>query len=125
MSGQDNRRIVEQLWAAVNAKDWDAHDRLIGDSYVQEWPQSGERIRGKANARAIKDSYPTGRSPKLRRIIGAGDVWIMETTIDYGTEVAQGVHVLELKEGKILKETDYFSQPFAAPARRARWVERM
>lgn len=65
MSEQGNRGIVEQFWAAVNAKDWDAHDRLIDDGYVQEWPQSGERIRGKANSRAI---------------IGAGDVWIIETT---------------------------------------------
>ncbi|GAC1513497.1 MAG: nuclear transport factor 2 family protein [Candidatus Dormibacteraceae bacterium] len=125
MSAQDNRRIVEQLWAAVEAQDWDAHDRLIDDGYVQEWPQSGERIRGKANSRAIKDNYPTGRSPKLRRIMGAGDVWIMETTIDYGSEVAQGVHVIELKDGKIVRETDYFSQPFEAPAWRAQWVERM
>jgi hypothetical protein len=109
----------------VNAKDWDAHDQLIDDGYVQEWPQSGERILGKANSRAIKENYPTGRTPTLRRIIGAGDLWIMETTIDYGSEVAQGVHVLELKQGKILKETDYFSQPFESPAWRAKWVERM
>jgi len=125
MSDSENRKVVEQLWAAVQARDWDAHDRLIDDGYVQEWPQSGERIRGKANSRAIKDNYPTGRTPRLRRIIGAGDIWIMETTIDYGSEVAQGVHVLELKQGRILKETDYFSQPFEAPEWRARWVERM
>jgi len=125
MSEPDNRRIVEQFWAAVNAKDWDAHDRLVDDDYVQEWPQSGERIRGKANSRAIKDNYPTGRTPTLRRITGAADVWIIETTIDYGSEVAQGIHVLELKQGKVRRETDYFSQPFEAPAWRAQWVERM
>jgi len=125
MSDAENRNVVEQFWAAVQAKDLDAQDRLVDDGYVQEWPQSGERIRGKANSRAIKDNYPTGRTPTLRRIIGAGDVWIIETTIDYGTEVAQGVHVLELQQGKVLKETDYFSQPFEAPAWRARWVERM
>jgi len=125
MNALHNRRTVEQFWAAVRGKDWDAHDQLIGNDYVQEWPQSGERIRGKANARAIKDNYPTVRTPALRRIIGAGDVWIIETTIDYGSEVAQGVHVLELRERRIRRETDYFSQPFAAPAWRARWVERM
>ena len=125
MSQLDNRQTVEQFWSAVKVKDWDAHDRLIDDGYVQEWPQSGERIRGRANARAIKDNYPTGRTPTLRRIVGAGDVWIIETTIDYGSETAQGVHVLELRDGRILKETDYFSQPFEAPAWRAQWVERM
>ena len=125
MSAQYNRTVVERFWSAVKAKDWDAHDSLVADGYVQEWPQSGERIRGKANARAIKDNYPTERTPELRRLLGSGDVWILETTIDYGSEVAQGVHVIELSDGKVIKETDYFSQPFEAPAWRARWVERM
>jgi hypothetical protein len=125
MSEEDNGRIVEQFWAALDAKDWDALDRLIDDRHVQEWPQSGERIRGKASSRAIKANYPTGRTPALRRNIGAGDVWVIETTIDCGSEVAQGIHVLELKQSKILRETDYFSQPFEAPGWRAQWVERM
>jgi len=124
MSDEDNRKVVERFWAAVKTKDWDAHDELVDEEYVQEWPQSGERIRGKANSRALKESYPTERTPTLRRILGAGAVWIMETTIDYGTEIAQGIHVLELKGGKVVKETDYFAQPFEAPEWRAGWVER-
>ncbi len=125
MNGQDNRTVVEQFWAAVKAKDWDAHDRLVAEDYVQEWPQSGERIRGRANSRAIKENYPTARTPQLCRILGAGDLWVMETMIDYGSEIARGVHVIELSDGKIVKETDYFAQPFEAPAWRAPWVERM
>jgi ketosteroid isomerase-like protein len=122
---QNSRALVEQLWAAIKAKDWDAHDRLVADDYIQEWPQSKERILGKANSRAIKDGYPTERTPELRRILGCDDLWVMETTIDYGSEVALGVHVIELNAGKIVRETDYFSQPFEAPAWRARWVEKI
>ncbi|MGH7687780.1 MAG: nuclear transport factor 2 family protein [Candidatus Dormibacteria bacterium] len=125
MTDNENRRVAEQFWSAVAAKDWDEHDRLIDDGYVQEWPQSGERIRGKANSRAVKNAYPTSRTPSLRRLIGAGGLWIIETTIDYGSEIAHGVHVLELANGRIQRETDYFGQPFAAPEWRAPWVERM
>ncbi|HEX2681752.1 MAG TPA: nuclear transport factor 2 family protein [Candidatus Dormibacteraeota bacterium] len=125
MSPHDNRSIVEQFWSAIKSRDLDAQDRLVSDDYVQEWPQSGERIRGKANAHAVKQNYPTERTPELRRIRGAGDLWVMETTIDYGTEVAHGVHVIEMQGGKIIRETDYFSQPFEAPEWRAKWVERM
>lgn len=125
MSPRDNRSVVEQFWSAIKSKDLDAQDRLMADDYVQEWPQSGERIRGKANARALKQNYPTERTPELRRILGGGDLWVMETTIDYGAEVAQGVHVIELRGRKIVRETDYFSQPFEAPEWRAKWVERM
>ena len=83
MSDQDSRSVVEQFWAAIEARDWDAHDRLVAKDYTQEWPQSGERIRGRTNSRAIKENYPTERTPKLCRILGAGNLWVMETVIDY------------------------------------------
>lgn len=122
---QNNRALVEQFWAAIKAKDWDAHDQLVADNYIQEWPQSQGLIRVKANSRALKEGYPTERTPELRRIVGAGDLWVMETTIDDASEVALGVHVIELNAGKPVRETDYFSQPFEAPAWRAKWVEKM
>ncbi len=124
MSQRDNRSVVEQFWSAIKSN-LDAQEQLMSHDYVQEWPQSGERIRGKANARALKQNYPTERTPELRRILGGGDLWVMETRIDYGTKVALGVHVIELQGGEIVRETDYFSQPFDAPEWRAKWVERM
>ena len=35
-----------------------------------------------------------------------------------------GVSILELRDGKVVRETDYYAQPFQAPAWRAAWVER-
>ena len=32
--------------------------------------------------------------------------------------------ILEIRDGKVARETDYFSQPFPAPQWRAQWVER-
>jgi ketosteroid isomerase-like protein len=102
---------------------------LAADDFVQEWPQSGERIRGRANAKAIIDNYPemTGSTPKLslRRISGEGAHWVIEGTIDYGdgTPVSY-VGLTELRDGKIAAITEYFANPFEAPAWRAQWVER-
>jgi ketosteroid isomerase-like protein len=99
------------------------------DDFTQEWPQSGEQIRGRANAKAIIDNYPemTGSTPKmsLRRISGEGAHWVVEGTIDYGdgTPVSY-VGVIELRDGKIGAITEYFANPFEAPAWRAQWVER-
>lgn len=101
---------------------------LCADDVVQEWPQSGERIRGRDNARAINDNYPqmTGSTPKLtlRSISGEGAHWVVEGTIDYGdgTPVSY-VSVTELRDGKIARVTEYFGNPFEAPAWREKWVE--
>jgi ketosteroid isomerase-like protein len=103
---------------------------LSADDVVQEWPQSGERIRGRDNAKAINDHYPemTGSTPtlSLRRISGEGAHWVVEGTIDYGdgTPVSY-VAVTELRDGKIASVTEYFGNPFEAPAWRAQWVERI
>jgi ketosteroid isomerase-like protein len=102
---------------------------LSAEDVVQEWPQSGERIRGRDNTKAINDNYPamTGSTPKLslRRISGEGAHWVVEGTIDYGdgTPVSY-VAVTELRDGRIAAITEYFGNPFEAPTWREPWVER-
>jgi SnoaL-like protein len=130
----DNRAAMEKFRMAFEAGDIEsfseAIDAAASDEFVEEWPQSGERIRGKATVKQINEGYSgaTGSTPKmnLRRIVGEGDVQVIEGTIDYGdgTPVSY-VGIAEFKGGKLDKITEYFASPFAAPAWRADFVERM
>jgi hypothetical protein len=94
---------------------------MAADDMVQEWPQSGERIHGLENLRAVGENYATatGTSPKmtLRRILQPGKAWVIEGVIDYGDGVpVSAVSIIETNEaGKITHETDYFANPFEAP----------
>lgn len=104
---------------------------MAAEDLVQEWPQSGERIRGRDNVVAVNQGYEgaTGTAPKLtlRRIVRPGQAWIAEATIDYGdgTPVSL-VSILETNaEGEVIRETDYFANPFEAPEWRRQWVEQM
>jgi ketosteroid isomerase-like protein len=124
---QDGRQVAEALWKALAAGDWNAAATYLHDDYVQEWPQSGERIVGRDNALAIDRSFPGGL-PRMsfRRIRGEGDLVVMEVELEYADgSVYQGVSIIELRDGRIAKETDYFAEPFVAPQWRAQWVERM
>jgi ketosteroid isomerase-like protein len=103
---------------------------LAADDFVVEWPQSGERIRGRDNSKAINDNYPqmTGSNPKLtlRRLSGEGAHWVAEGTIDYGDGTPVSfVGITELRDGKIVRSTEYFANPFEAPAWRKQWVEQI
>jgi hypothetical protein len=107
-----------------------AQREMASDDMVQEWPQSGERIRGRANIEAVNQNYPasTGTSPKmeLRRILKPGEAWVIEGTIDYGDGIpVSAVSIIETADGKIVRQTDYFANPFEAPAWRSKWVEQM
>ena len=126
MGGDANRRSAERYFAAVRAHDFDTLDDLRHEGFVQEWPQMGERTRGKANARAINENHPGTPIPTVRRVTGDDDFWVAETTLEYPDgSVWQAVHLFEFRDGTILRQTDYFGAPLAAPAWREGWVERM
>jgi ketosteroid isomerase-like protein len=124
MGEGDNRAAIDRYLKAFESKDMTILDEVYADDAVQEWPQSGERIVGKANIRAINENYPGLPAATTRRISGSGDLWTVETTLDYGGEVYNAVSVLEFRGGKIVRETDYFASPFPPPEWRAQWVQR-
>ena len=146
MGEKSNREVVERYMQAIVKRDLDAQDQARHADFVSEYPQSGERIRGAANARAILEHYPGGIPPAevgrvygsadqwvatpvgtVLRIMGTGDVYTALATAFYPGEDRpwQMVLVMELRDGRVLKETAIFGAPFDAPAWRAQWVERV
>jgi len=121
------RRVAEAVWKALAAGDWETASRYLHDDFVQEWPQSGERIVGRDNAIAINQNFPGGLpTMRFRRTLAGGDLAVLEVELTYADGSRYlGVSVIELRDGKAVKETDYFAQPFPAPEWRAQWVERM
>jgi hypothetical protein len=93
------------------------------EDYVMEMPQSNERISGRDKMREFQETYPNPPSIKLRRIVGEGDLFVVEGLSDYGTEVSHVSDIVEFKNGKIWRETRYYAAPFEAPEWRAQWVE--
>jgi hypothetical protein len=102
-----------------------ADDELRHPDYVLEMPQSGERIGGQDNLRAFRAAYPDPPTIQPRRLVGAGDVWVVEAarTDDRGRIYV--VAIIEFREGKIWRDTRWFSEPLQAPVWRAQWVEHM
>jgi hypothetical protein len=89
---------------------------------VLEFPQSGERFEGVANFREWRSRYPGSVTYEIRRIRGADDIWVAEMTVSYdGGAPSYGVDLLEIRGGKIVRETIYVGQPFDAPDWRAQW----
>jgi SnoaL-like protein len=129
----DTREMAAKFEEVLKTGDFRGMGELLQqygtDDFVEEWPQSGERL-GKAAAMKVGESYEqgSGTSPKFsyKRMLGGGDVFVVEGTIDYGDGVPVSyVGVGELRDGKVSRMTEYFANPFEAPAWRAPFVERM
>jgi ketosteroid isomerase-like protein len=122
-------KFEEVLATGDFAKLGDLIREYATDDFVEEWPQSGERLSKTASAK-LTEAYPqmSGTTPKFtyRRMLGGGDVYVVEGTIDYGDGIPVSyVSIGEMRDGKIARVTEYFANPFEAPAWRADFVEKM
>src|SRR5580658_1708433 len=118
------RAALERHWTASAAGDQDAEHEIYHDDAIVEYPQSGERIRGRHNVQALRSQHPARPSGfVVRRIVGGGDLWVTEYVITYNGSRVNTVSIMEFQAGKVVRETQYFAEPFAPPAWRARWVE--
>ncbi len=119
--------IVEQLWKRIVAGDYDGARALMSEDFVLEWPQSGERIEGPDDALEIDRNFPGGLpSMRFRRTVAGGDLAVLEVELTYADgSVYHAVSIAEVREGKVMRQTEYFAEPFEAPQWRAQWVTRM
>jgi hypothetical protein len=125
MSEAANRATVERLVQGLNTRDLELFHAQFHDDAVMEYPQSGERIVGAENRRAVYGAFPGLPSVTPRRILVDGDLAVVEARLDYGDGADwRALFVFELREGKIAKETAYWAQPFDAADWRAEWIER-
>lgn len=124
MNTTDIRTTIEHHWAASAAGDQVAEHEIYHDDAVCEYPQSGEVIRGRDNLRALRSHHPGKPSGfAVRRVTGEGALWVSEYVIDYEGKHAYTVSIMLFRDGKVARETQYFADPFDAPAWRTQWVE--
>jgi hypothetical protein len=97
---------------------------IYADDAVLEWPQGGERIRGKANIIGFRSTYPARQQFELHRTTGCHDLWVNEYTIRYDDRPVMVVGIMEFRDDKVVRERIYFGDPWEPPAWRAQWVER-
>ncbi len=98
---------------------------IYADDAVVEWPQGGERLRGKETIIGFRSAYPTRQEFELHRTTGSGNLWVNEYTIRYDDRPLFVVGIMEFRSGKVVRERIYFGEPWEPPAWRAQWVELM
>ena len=120
---QNIQAALDHHWAASDASDFEAEHEIYHDDAVLEYPQSGERIRGRRNIQASRFAQPNKKRFKVRRVLGAADLWVSEFVLTYDGLPSYSVSIMEFKDGKVARETQYFGDPFEPGASRAQWVE--
>jgi ketosteroid isomerase-like protein len=123
----DTRQLIERYWQTMNSNDFGAVGDLLHDDFVLDYPQSGERIRGRDNNTLINERYPPlgPWSFGVERLL-VSDAEAVTCVRVRGAEVeAYAVSFFEIREDRIRRITEYWPEPFEAPSWRAQWVERI
>jgi ketosteroid isomerase-like protein len=119
------RAAIEEHWRASERGDTDVEHAIYAEDAILDYPQSGERFRGRAAIAAQRGGHPADRHFTVQRIVGSGDLWVSEVVITYDGVPTHSVSVMELADEQVVHETQYFADPFAAPAWRAALGESM
>jgi hypothetical protein len=120
------RAALNKHWQASAAGDADAEHEIYADEAICDYPQSGERILSRKNLQALRSHHPGKPSGfEVKRMLGNGDLWITEYIITYQGRRAYTVSIMEFRDGKVAHETQYFADPFEAPAWRKQWVRQI
>ena len=117
------RARLAEHWHASERGDSEAEHAIYAADAVLDYPQSGERFRGRGNIQAQRGGHPADRHFTIRRISGTGDLWVSECTITYDGTPSFSVSIMEFAEGHVTHETQYFGEHFDAAPWRAPLAE--
>jgi ketosteroid isomerase-like protein len=124
MNDDELRAALERHWAASDANDFETEHQIYRDDAMLTYPQSGERIRGRQNIQASRAAQPNAKRFTVRRMLGGGDLWITELVLTYDGQPSYVVSIMEFDGGQVVRETQYFGDPFQPGPSRAQYVER-
>ena len=146
MPDENDRDLIARYARALHDRDFDAVAACQHPDFIEDYPQSGERIHGRQNFRNILENYPGGLEGEADasedRVLGGDDRWMMSPaftmirvsgTGDVHTAILKlrypdgstwyMVSLMELRDGLIAKATTFFAPMFEPPEWRKDWIE--
>jgi hypothetical protein len=119
------RAAIEEHWRESELGNTEAEHAIYADDAILDYPQSGERFRGRATIAAQRGGHPADRHFTVVRIVGSDNLWLSECIITYDGAPTYSISIMEFADDHVVHETQYFADPFAAPASRLPLAEPM
>src|SRR3977135_2925970 len=112
MDDRTVRVALERHWDASDASNFNVEHEIYREEAVLDYPQSGERIRGRHNIQESRFVQPNKKRFTVRRIIGSGDLWVTEFILTYDGIPSYAVSIMEFRDGLVATQPQYSSTWF-------------
>ena len=119
--------LIEQFWQLMATNDFRSVGSVLSDDFVLDWPQSGERIRGRDNYSAMNEQYPAHGPWRftVNRIVGGDDEAVSDVSVSDGVLQARAISFFTVRDGKIVRMVEYWPDNSDAPDNRKHLVEKI
>lgn len=117
--------VVREFYRRMNSNDFAYAAELLSADFVLEWPQSAERIRGRANFIAVNAEYPAQGlwHFTINRLVGNESEAVSDVTVTDGFIQARAITFHSLQGGLICKQVEFWPENYPAQANRRHLVE--
>jgi ketosteroid isomerase-like protein len=121
------REVVKKFWSLMESNDFASVGEVLSDDFVLEWPQSGERIRGRENFGRMNQEYPAHGVWQftINRILVDGAKAVTDVSVSDGVQIARAISFFHVVDVKIHRLLEFWPDPFPAPEHRRHLVEMM
>jgi hypothetical protein len=119
------KAAIEEHWRASESGNIETEHAIYAADAILDYPQSGERFRGRATIAAQRGGHPADRHFTVLRIVGGGNLWVSECVITYDSVPTYSVSIMEIADEHVVHETQYFADAFRTPAWRTALAEPM
>ena len=109
-------QVILEHWRASEAGDSVLEHAIYATDAVLDYPQSGERFRGRETIAAQRGGHPADRHFTVLSVRGEGSLWVSECVITYDGSPTYSVSIMQFDGDSVVHETQYFADPFGAPS---------
>ncbi len=111
------KAIVRTHWEAANARDWETFKTLLADHLEYEVPQTREYIDSGTGYLEMFRTWPGAWVATVKHLVCEDDKAFCLIDFVVGDERMTGISLFEVEDGKIVRVTDYWPDPYEPPPR--------
>lgn len=119
-----NLELVQQLWRAIEAREWQALELLCSEELTYTLPQSGE-VHDRAGFIKMNQQYPGEWHASIERLIDGGDFIVAEVIVAFPDRRDIGISICRCAGGAIVEIREYWPEPFPVPDWRLGWAQNL
>ncbi len=99
--------------------------QVLAETFVLEWPQTNELIRGPENFARMNSDYPSqgSWSFNIKRLVASATEVVTHVAVTDGTQAAEAISFFQVEGGRVIRLVEYWPESYAPPSNRAHLTE--